>query len=73
VTAEDFFIQNSSNRKTVEAISESLPQLDIIPPFTLIIEPIDAIYTCTFVIASQQKEILWIFYLVRQKKANRLQ
>jgi hypothetical protein len=66
VAAEDFFIQNGNKRKTVEAVIESLPELSIIPPFTLIIESIDAIHTCTFVIASQQKEILWILYFVSQ-------
>lgn len=34
MTAEDFLIDNSSHRQTVEAICEGLPQLYVIPSFT---------------------------------------
>ena len=72
MAAENFLIKNSSNRKAVEAISESFPQLDIIAPLALIIEPVDPVYAGTFVIASQQKEILGILNFVSQKETNGL-
>lgn len=31
---------NSSNRKAVENVDESLPRLDVTPPFTFIVEPV---------------------------------
>jgi len=71
--AKNFFINNCSNRKTVEAISESLPQLDIVATLALIIETIDSVDRCTFVISSQQEEVLGIFNFVSEKEAHCLE
>lgn len=50
---ENFFIDDRSNRQTVETVSEGLPQLDVVSPFALIIEAIDSVNRCTLMVASQ--------------------
>lgn len=61
---EDLIIYNSSNRQTVETINECLPELYIIPSFTFVVESIDAIDGCTFVIPPQNEEVLRVLDLV---------
>jgi hypothetical protein len=65
VHAQDLFIYNSSDWQAVEAISESLPELDIISSFAFIVEAVDSIDGGTLVISSQDEEVLWILYLIR--------
>lgn len=55
---------NSDERETVEAINECLPEPDIIPSFTFIIESVDAIDGCAFMIPSQNEKVLRILDLV---------
>lgn len=51
--AENFLIDESSNRKAVEDVTEDLPESDGIPPLAFIVKAINSIDLCTFVIASQ--------------------
>ncbi len=39
----DLFIDQGGHRKTVEAISECLPEADIVPSFALVIKSIDSV------------------------------
>ena len=57
------FIHQGSNRKTVEAICENLPEPHIVPPLALIIEPVYPVDGCTFVITTEQEEIFWVLDL----------
>ena len=57
------FIHQGSNRKTVEAICENLPEPHIVPPLALIIEPVYPVNGCTFVITTEQEEIFWVLDL----------
>ena len=41
--AEDFFIDQCTNWKAVEAVSECFPELDVISAFALVIETVDTI------------------------------
>ena len=41
--AEYLFVNYSSDRETIETISESLPQLDVVSSLALVIEPIDSV------------------------------
>ncbi len=41
--AKDFLINNCSNGKTVEAVSESFPELDVVAPLALVIETVDSV------------------------------
>jgi hypothetical protein len=73
VHAEDFVIHDGCHREAVEAVSESLPQLNIIPTLAFVIKAVDAIDTGTLVVASQQEEVLRVLYFVRQQKTNGLE
>lgn len=71
--AQDLFINNGSNRETVKAVSEGLPELDVVPPLALIVETIDSVNTSTFVVSSQQEEVLGILDLVGKEQAHSLE
>lgn len=73
MTAEDLFINNGGNWQTVKAVSESLPQFNVVSPFALIIESIDAVDGGALVVTTQQEEVLGILNLVGQQQANGLQ
>jgi hypothetical protein len=64
VHCEDFLIDDCCNGQAVEAISERLPQLDIVPPLALVVEAVDTVDGGAFVIAAQDEEIFGIFDLV---------
>lgn len=69
---ENFLVDDCCNRQAVEAISERLPQLDVISSLAFIVESIYAVNRCTLVISAQDEEILWILDLVREEQANGL-
>ena len=63
-TGESYlFIHQGSNRKTVEAICENLPEPHIVPPLALIIKPVYPIDGCTFVIPAEQEKIFRVLDL----------
>jgi hypothetical protein len=64
VHCEDLLVDDCCDRQAVEAISERLPQLDIIPSFAFVIEAINAVNGRAFVVAAQYEEIFRIFDLV---------
>ena len=43
MTTENLFINNGAYRKTIEAIRERLPQLDVVAALTLVVETINPI------------------------------
>lgn len=43
VHCEDLLVDDRSNGQAVEAISESLPQLDVVPSLALIVESVDTV------------------------------
>lgn len=70
---ENFLIDDRSDWEAVEAVSKSLPELDVVSSLALIVEAIDTVYRCTLVVASKDKEILWILDLVGEEEADGLQ
>lgn len=46
VNAEDPVGHQCSNRHHVESLAEGLPQMDIVPPFALVIETINPTHGC---------------------------
>jgi hypothetical protein len=73
VAAEYLLIHYGSNGQAVEAVRESLPKLDIVPPLALIVEAVYPIDGGTLVVATQQEEVLRVLNLVGEQKANCLQ
>lgn len=73
VHCEDLLVNNGCNWQAVEAVSEGLPQLDIVPSLALVVESIYAINGGTFVVAAEDEEIFRVFDLVRQQQADGLE
>jgi hypothetical protein len=65
VHCEDFLVNDSSDWQAVEAISEGLPQLDVIPSLALVVETVYAVDGGAFVVAAENEEIFRILDLVR--------
>lgn len=61
---EDLLVDDCCNRQAVEAVRERLPQLDIVPSLTLVVEAVDAVDGGAFVVATQDEEVFGIFDLV---------
>jgi len=62
--AQDFIINHGSGRKAVEDVREHFPQLDAVPPLALIVESVNTVDGGTFVVATQEEEVLGVFDLV---------
>jgi len=73
VHAHDLLIDKSADRHAVEDVTELFPKLDVVTPLALIVEPIDSGDGCTFVVASQEEEILWVLRLVCKQQDDGLQ
>ena len=70
---EDLLIDDSRNGETVEAVRESLPQLNVVPPLALIVETIDTVDGGALVVTTENEEVLGVLDLVSQKEADGLQ
>jgi high-affinity K+ transport system ATPase subunit B len=70
VHAENLFVNDSRSRKAIEAVRESLPELDTETPLALVVESIDSVDGGTLVVSSENKEVLGVLDLVSQQKAN---
>jgi hypothetical protein len=73
VHGEDLLINDGSNGKAVEAIGESLPELDVVPALALIVETVDTVNRGTLVVSTQNEEVLGVLDLVRKEKADGLE
>ena len=71
--SEDLLVDDGCNRQAVEAVCEGFPQLDVVPPFALVVEPIDTIDRGAFMVPTEDKEVFWILDLVCQEQADRLE
>jgi hypothetical protein len=73
VHGEDLLIDNGGNWKTVEAVGEGLPQLDVISSLALIVETVDTVDRGALVVAAQNEEVLGVFDLVCQQETDGLE
>jgi hypothetical protein len=64
VNAEYLLCDDGSNGETVEDIGECLPDLDVATSLAFVVESVDTGDVGTFVIASEDEEVLWVFELV---------
>jgi uncharacterized protein involved in tellurium resistance len=72
VHTEDLVVDESSNGETVEAVGETLPQLNIVSLFALVVESVHAVDGSALVVASEEEEVELVLDLVGKKKAYRL-
>lgn len=56
-------VDQGRNRKAIKAVGERLPEPDVVSTLAFIIEAIYAVDGSTFMIASEQEEVLRIFDL----------
>jgi len=64
VHCENLLVNDCCDRQAVEAISERLPQLDVVPSLAFVVEAIDTVDGGAFVVAAQDEEVFRIFDLV---------
>jgi hypothetical protein len=73
VHGEDLLINDSGDRKAVEAVGEGLPQLDVVASLALVVETVDTVDRCALVVAAEDEEVLGVLDLVCQQKADGLE
>lgn len=71
--AEDFLVNQGSNREAVEAVGENLPQLDGVATLALIVKAVDSVNRRTFMVSAQQKEVLGVLDFICEQEADCLQ
>ena len=67
---EDLLIDNGGNGQAVEAIGKSLPKLDVVPPFALIVEAVDSVNRGALVVSTKDEEVFGVFDLVCEEKTD---
>lgn len=67
---EYFLINDCCNWQAIEAVRESLPQLDIVPPLAFVVEAVYAVNRSAFVVSTQDEKILRVLDLVRKQQAD---
>lgn len=68
--AENLLVDDCSNGEAVEAVSESLPQLNIVAAFALVVETVNAVDRGALVVSSEQEEVLGVLNLVSEEEAH---
>jgi len=61
---KNFLVDESHNRQTVKAVSEGLPESNVVTTLALFIEAIDSVDTGTLVIAAKHEEVLRVLDFV---------
>lgn len=70
VHSEDLLIDNGGNRETVEAVGESLPELDVVSSLALVVEAVDTVDRGALVVTAKNEEIFWVFDLVCEEETD---
>ena len=70
--AEYLVVHDCSHGQAVEAVSEDFPETNAEPALALIVEAVDAVDGRTFVVSSEEEEVVWEFDLVGEEKADGL-
>lgn len=73
MTTKDLLCDDRHDGHAVKAVTKDPPDLDRIAPFTLVVESVDAINRRTFVIPTQETQVVGVSDLVGQQKTNRLE
>jgi hypothetical protein len=73
VHGEDLLVDDGGDGQAVEAVSERLPQLDVVSPFALVVETVDAVDRGALVVATEDEEVLRVLDLVREQEAYGLE
>jgi hypothetical protein len=73
VHGEDLLVDDGGNGQAVEAVGEGLPELDVISPFALVVESVDAVDRGALVVSTQDEEVLGVLDLVRKQEADGLE
>jgi hypothetical protein len=73
VHGEDLLVNDGGNRQAVEAVGESLPQLDVVSSLALVVEAIDTVDGGALVVATQNEEVLGVLDLVCEEQADGLE
>lgn len=67
---EDLLINDRGNREAIEAISECLPQLNVVSPLALVVKAIDAINRSTLMVAPENKKVFWVLNLICKEETD---
>jgi hypothetical protein len=73
VHGEDLLVNDGSDWETVEAVGEGLPELDVVSTLALVVESVDSVDGGTLVVTTEDEEVLWVFDLVGEEKADGLE
>lgn len=68
--AKNFLVDDGGNGETVEAVGECFPKFDVVATFAFVVEAVNTVDRCAFVISSKNKEVVWKFDFVGQEEAN---
>jgi hypothetical protein len=66
VNAEYLLCNDGGERETVENICEGLPDFDVAASLAFVVESVDTSDVGTFVVTSEDEEVLWVFEFVAQ-------
>lgn len=70
---KDLLVNDGGNGEAVEAVGESLPELDVVSALALIVETVDTVDRGTLVVSTQNEEVLGVLDLVCKEEADGLE
>lgn len=69
---EDLLVNDGSDGQAVEAVCECLPEPDVVPSLAFVVEAVDTVDRSALVVAAKDEEVLGVFDLVSEQKADSL-
>lgn len=73
VHGENLLVNDCRNWQAIEAVSEGLPKLDVVPPLALIVEAVDSVDGSALVVPAEDEKVLRVLDLVCKEQANGLE
>lgn len=67
VHANDFIVNDGRARQAVESVAELLPHLDGIPATAFVVESVNSVNACTFVVPAEEEKVFWVLDFVSEQ------
>lgn len=71
--AKNLLVNDGGDRQTVKTVREGFPQFDVVSALAFVVKSVNSVDRRTFVVTTQQKEILRVLDLVSKEKTNGFQ
>jgi len=73
VHGKDLFVNDGCHWQAIETVGKGLPKFDVVSTFAFVVESIDPVNACTFVVSAKNEKVFWVLDLVGKQQTDGLE